>query len=155
MHWIASDYSAFLVALHRNLAPAGGTLLSSATRAELLADQRAGATVLSSPVLDGLGEDWHYSLGNWIECPLLAGATSASCAAAGGNWYSHLGASRCCTPLDRHSSPGAYGSYPFIDEANRYVGILATMIQSGGFRQGIAIYRQLGDLADRWARCAF
>ncbi len=152
MHWTASDYGAFLLALYRNLAPTGGPMLSSAARAELFADQRAGADVLYSPVLDALGEDWHYSLGNWIECPLLAGATSASCAAVGGNWYAYLETSRCCTPLDRHSSPGAYGSYPFIDNVNRYVGILATMIQDGGFRQGIAIFRQLGDLADRWAR---
>ena len=152
MRWTVTDYSAFLLALYRNATPAGGTMLSSTARTELFADQRAGASVLSSPVLQALGEDWHYSLGNWIECPLLANATSASCAAAGGNWYSYLGTSRCCTPIDRHASPGAYGSYPFVDFANRYVGILATMIQDGGFRQGIAIFRELGDLADRWAR---
>lgn len=152
MHWTVTDYSAFLLALYRNATPAGGAMLSSAARTELFADQRAGASVLSSPVLQALGEDWHYALGNWIECPLLANATSASCTAAGGNWYSYLGSSRCCTPIDRHASPGAYGSYPFVDFANRYVGILATMIQDGGFRQGVAIFRELGDLADRWAR---
>jgi hypothetical protein len=152
MHWTVTDYSAFLLALYRNATPAGGAMLSAAARTELFADQRAGASVLSSPVLQALGEDWHYSLGNWIECPLLANATSASCAAAGGNWYSYLGSSRCCTPIDRHTSPGAYGSYPFVDFANRYVGILALMIQDGGFRQGVAIFRELGDLADRWAR---
>jgi CubicO group peptidase (beta-lactamase class C family) len=152
MHWTVTDYSGFLFALYQNAVPAGGAMLSSTARTELFADQRAGASVLSSPLLEALGEDWHYSLGNWIECPLLANATSASCAAAGGNWYSTLGTSRCCTPIDRHASPGAYGSYPFIDFANRYVGILATMIQDAGFRQGIAIFRELGDLADRWAR---
>ncbi len=152
MHWTVTDYSAFLLAVYRNAAPAGGAMFSPAARAALFADQRAGAAVLSSPVLDALAEDWHYSLGNWIECPLLANATSASCAAAGGDWYATLGTSRCCTPIDRHASPGAYGSYPFVDFANRYVGILATMIQDGGFRQGVAIFRELGDLADRWAR---
>jgi CubicO group peptidase (beta-lactamase class C family) len=151
MHWIASDYRDFLFALYRNQAPTGMAMLSAATRTELLADQRKDAVVLDSPVLDALEEDWHYSLGNWIECPLLANATQASCLAAGGNWYTYQREQRCCTPLDRHASPGAYGSYPFIDNAHHYVGILATMITEGGFRQGLSIFRQLGDLADRWA----
>jgi CubicO group peptidase (beta-lactamase class C family) len=152
MHWTVTDYSAFLLAAYRNLTPTNGQMLASDLRRELFSDERAGASVLSSPVLDALGEDWHYSLGNWIECPLLAGATAATCAAAGGNWYSYLATSRCCVPTDRHSSPGAYGSYPFIDNANRYVGVLATMIDSGGFRQGLTIFRQLGALPDQWAR---
>ena len=152
MHWTANDYRDFLLALYRNQAPSGVAMLSTAARAELFADQRADAVVLSSPVLDAIGEDWHYSLGNWVECPLLAGATQSSCLAAGGNWYTYQQQQQCCVPLDRHSSPGAYGSYPFIDEVHHYIGILATMIQDGGFRQGLSIFRQLGDLADRWAQ---
>lgn len=145
LRYTAGDYPPFLQKLMR------AQVLPKPMLDELLSDQvsRLGATIEYSPVSD-TGEDWRYGLGNWSECN--APAWSSACAAA-----------------RRFSSPGSFGTYPFIDfnpsaggEAP-YVGLLGY----GGTAQGqspttIAIYRSLQvvllngkDLAQRWAasRC--
>ncbi len=99
-------------------------------RKELWAGQRGSATVVNSPVLDGLQEDWPYALGNWVEC-----ANSSS----------------GCVPTGRNSSPGAYGAYPFIDVKNGYFGILARQGALGTFQNGIALFRTVQDTAGKWA----
>jgi len=124
-----------------------GQILPSAMLAEMFSNQlaRAGATIEYSPLTDN-GEDWQYGLGNWTECPQPA--------------YS-----QACAEARRFSSPGSFGTYPFIDfnpfpaGDAPFVGILGY----GGTTQGvasttIAIYRALGggslatkDLAQRWA----
>lgn len=140
LRYTAGDYPLFLQKLLR------AELLPRPMLDELLGDQvaRVGATIEYSPLLDD-GEDWRYGLGNWTEC--RAATWSATCLSA-----------------RRFSSPGSFGTYPFLDfnpsasgEAP-FVGILGY----GGTTQGqagttIAIYRVLGggldtkDLAQRWA----
>jgi CubicO group peptidase (beta-lactamase class C family) len=128
MHWTAEEYLAFLRAL------VGGRLLSSASRAELFANQRGSASVGYSPTLE-LGEDWAYGLGNWLECPTATTANSFDCGSG-----------------HRNSSPGAYGAYPFIDFDDQYFGILA---RQGGLRtypEGVRLFRAVEALVSRWAR---
>lgn len=141
LRYTAGDYPPFLQKLMR------AQVLPKPMLDELLSDQltRLSATIEYSPVSD-TGEDWHYGLGNWLECN--APAWSAACAAN-----------------RRFSSPGSFGTYPFIDFNPSvggefpYVGLLGY----GGTAQGqsptsIAIYRAVQvvlvdgkDLAQRWA----
>ncbi|MBN2004235.1 MAG: serine hydrolase [Anaerolineae bacterium] len=121
MTWTGEDYLGFLRALY------AGEVLSPATRSELWADQRGTATVAYSPALAGLGEDWHYALGNWVESET----------------------STVYVPVGRNSSPGAYGAYPFMDFQNDYFGILAT--QDTIFQNGIALFRTVQATAAKWA----
>lgn len=127
MTWTGNDYLAFLRALY------SGDLLSVGMRAELFADQRGSATVTGSPLSlappFGLGEDWRYGLGNWLECE-----PGTSCSSAG-----------------RNSSPGAFGAYPFIDFSNGYFGILARQDVAGSFPDGVNLFRTAQATAARWA----
>jgi CubicO group peptidase (beta-lactamase class C family) len=126
MHWTGEEYLGFLRALVH------GDVLSDASRAALFADQRAAAAVVASPIAAGLGEDWSYGLGNWLEC------TSPSFDCGAGH---------------RNSSPGAYGAYPFIDADAGYVGILARQGALGTGDDGVRLFRAVADLADQWAAC--
>jgi CubicO group peptidase (beta-lactamase class C family) len=127
MTWTGEDYMGFLRALYR------GQLLSPALRAQLFADQRGSAAVMASPLLlappVGMGEDWRYGLGNWVECE----------------------AGTSCTTAGRNSSPGAYGAYPFIDFREGYFGIVARRDVVGSFPEGIDLFRSVQDAAERWA----
>ena len=124
MHWNASDYLAFLDALYKR------TILNDALIDQLFADQIAGASIGLSPAIDGLGEDWHYAYGNWLECRAST--------------YN-------CSQVTRVSSPGSYGAYPFIDFENNYFGILARQGALGTFPEGIAIFRSVSDKLASWA----
>ena len=157
MHWTGADYLEFLVALQANLTPKGTALLSkgaSGSWERLLADERAGAAVVYSPVWGvgtppggGLGEDWSYGFGNWLECPTATTKGGFNCGAA-----------------HRNSSPGAYGAYPFIDFDHRYAGLVARQSgTTGTYPEGIAIFRSVQDptgqtgkpaLASQWAASA-
>ena len=132
MHWTGEEYLALLRGLQQ------GTVLTPASRAELFADQRGGARVRYSPILVALDEDWSYGLGNWLECPTAMGAGTFDCGAG-----------------HRNSSPGAYGAYPFIDFDHHYVGVLARQGANGTFRDGLAIFHEVQELATAWAdhRC--
>ncbi|MDP2271870.1 MAG: serine hydrolase domain-containing protein [Archangium sp.] len=141
MRYTAGDYTPFLVKLVH------GEILPLATVAELFGDEvvRQGVGIEYSPLLDD-GEAWHYNLGNWTEC--ASASFSPQCASA-----------------RRYSSPGSFGTYPFVDfnpseqgDAS-FVGLLGY----GGTTPGvastvIALYRTLGlgsagsrDLAQQWA----
>jgi len=128
MHWTGAEYLNFLGRLYN------GTLLSMQARAELFGSQRGNAVVQASPTLlqppNGLGQDWAYGLGNWLECNSP-------------NFN--------CPEGVRNSSPGAYGSYPFIDWQHGYYGIVARAGMLGNYPEGIAIFRAVQDLVDRWA----
>jgi CubicO group peptidase (beta-lactamase class C family) len=128
MHWTGEEYLGFLRALYR------GELLEPATREAMLNSQRGEAKVSGSPILDGLGQDWAYGFGNWIECPTALGPDTFDCASGG-----------------RNSSPGAYGAYPFIDFEQRYFGILARQGELGSFRDGNALFSVIAGDAARWA----
>lgn len=141
MRYTAGDYTPFLSKVVQ------GEILPLAAVAELLGDEvaRQGVAIEYSPLLDD-GEAWHYNLGNWTECP--EPSFSAQCSRA-----------------RRYSSPGSFGTYPFVDfnpsaEGDApFVGLLGY----GGTTPGvaattIALYRTLGtdssstrDLAQQWA----
>ena len=124
MHWIASDYLAFLDALYNR------TILNDTLLDLLFSDQIAGATIGESPAVTSLGEDWHYGYGNWMECSA--------------NPYD-------CTLITRVSSPGSFGAYPFIDFENNYYGILARQGALGTFPEGIAIFDSVSSKLASWA----
>jgi CubicO group peptidase (beta-lactamase class C family) len=128
MHWTGGEYLGFLRAMYE------GKLLASGTRQAMLESQRGDAKVVGSPTLDGLGQDWAYGYGNWLECPTALGPDTFDCGSG-----------------HRNSSPGAYGAYPFIDWERRYFGILARQGKLGTFRDGDSLFQVVaGDIA-RWA----
>lgn len=131
MHWTGEEYMAFLKALKN------GALLNAVSMSQLLADQTASAVMTCSPapcapVLEGLGEDWHYGFGLWHECQ---------------------SATYNCTPGTRVSSPGAYGAYPFWDRGKSYFGIVARQGLPGSFPNGVAIERSVRAKVEQWAAC--
>ncbi len=136
MHWTAEDYLTFLWALYKNERPSDrGPFLTTSSWDELFKNQRGSAAVAASPIWDRLQEDWAYGLGNWLEC---------STAKAQGSFD--------CTSRHLHSSPGAYGSYPFIDFDAGYMGIVArASTDLGSFPEGIALLEQIRPLAESWA----
>ena len=126
MHWTGEEYMAFLRAL-RN-----GTLLNSTLMSQILADQTATATIVYSPAVTGLEEDWHYGFGLWHECQ---------------------SATYNCTPGTRISSPGAYGAYPFWDRSKGYFGIVARQGALRTYTNGVAIERSVRPKVEQWAAC--
>ena len=124
MHWTASDYLSFLYALYHR------QILTQALFSELTQDQVVDTTILYSPALDGLNEDWHYGLGAWIECHSTT--------------YN-------CEQVTRVSSPGAYGAYPFMDFSNNYFGILAREGSLGTFTEGYQVFTSVSQELEQWA----
>lgn len=127
MHWTGDEYLAFLRALKN------GQLLNAASMAQLLTDHTATATIVSSPIATGLGEEWHYGLGLWHECA----STSFNCNAA----------------ITRVSSPGAYGSYPFWDREKNYFGLVARQGPLGTGMDGVNIERSVRSTVEQWVAC--
>lgn len=140
MRYRAGDYPGFLVQLQ------SGAILSAATLGELFSDQTtaAGVAIEYSPLSnDSPSEDWRYGLGLWNECQ--ASVWSPSCA------------------TQRFSSPGSFGSYPFVDlnrqgaDSFPLIGFLARGgTDMGTAMKGISVYRSLAssggrDLAREWA----
>ena len=126
MLWTGEEYMAFLKALR------DGALLNAASMSNLLADHTATATMVYSPAVAGLGEDWHYGFGLWHECQ---------------------SATYNCTAGSRISSPGAYGAYPYWDRSKGYFGIVARQGTLGTFPNGVAIERAVRPRAEEWAAC--
>jgi CubicO group peptidase (beta-lactamase class C family) len=122
------EYLAFLRAVYR------GDVLEPATRTALLANHRGDATVVGSPVLTAVGEDWAYGFGNWLECPTATEPNSYDCGEG-----------------HRNSSPGAYGAYPFVDFDHRYFGIVARQGALASGRDGVRLFRTIEDVAGQWA----
>lgn len=89
--------------------------LLSMLRGELLADRldemhrdwtpTDEVRIAYSPASDW-GQEWHYGLGNWLECPEET-------------WSSR------CDALNVVSSPGAFGFHPWIDRERGVYGIVA------------------------------
>jgi CubicO group peptidase (beta-lactamase class C family) len=125
MHWTGEDYLGFLEALY------SGRILSATMTTELWKNQRGVATVVNSPVMTAMGEDWGYGLGNWIEC--------------------RSSAFNCGSLPAQNSSPGAYGAYPFVDFQHAYFGILAREGALGTFPNGINLFRSVETTARKWA----
>jgi CubicO group peptidase (beta-lactamase class C family) len=128
MHWTAVEYLGFLKALYK------GQILLPATREALFANQRGSAILTGSPAWNKVQEDWSYGFGNWLECPTATTLGSFDCGAG-----------------HRNSSPGAYGSYPFLDFDHHYVGILARMGDLGKGFEGVLLFRSAGEDIATWA----
>lgn len=124
MSWTGNDYIGFLRSIMNN------TLLSAATRTAMFADHVGSLTILSSPALDSLGENWHYGYGVWLEC------NNAS-----------------CSEVDYYSSPGAYGAYPFISLNKNYFGLIARQGALGTFKNGYDLFEEVRELSEEWAEC--
>ncbi len=124
MHWTADDYLLFLEALYNN------NILTSLLITQLSSDQIGTATIGNSPALNGLGEDWHYGYGVWVECQA--------------NPYD-------CTQTTKMSSPGAYGAYPFIDFEYGYYGIVARQGALGTFPEGVNLFDSVSPDLESWA----
>lgn len=126
MHWTASEYLSFLRKL------AGGDLLGTSAMSTYLQDRTNGLTITYSPVSSVMSEEWHYGMGYWHECQ-------------NSTWN--------CQAAARISSPGAYGSYPFWDRTNGYIGILARQGSLGTYPYGIQVERAVRSLTLQWLTC--
>ncbi len=124
MHWIALDYMDFLQAI------ADESLLSSELLDLMLGDRIVDAPIAYSPAWEGIGEDWHYGYGCWIEC--------------------HSAQFDCTVPT-RISSPGAYGAYPFIDLEHGYFGILAREGALDSYALGYQLFTTVSEDLEEWA----
>ncbi len=124
MHWNAAEYTAFLEALYKH------EILNADLINQMTSDQIGSAAIEYSPAIEGLGEDWHYGFGNWIEC--------------------HANPNNC-TETTRVSSPSAYGAYPFIDYEYSYYGIVAREGSLGSFTDGYAIFESGSPKLELWA----
>jgi hypothetical protein len=102
MHWRGEEYLDFLEAFSR------GELLEPSTQEVATSDHVGDLEIVASPVAV-LGEEWHYGQGLWLECPSV---------------------SFDCPSVERISSPGAWGAYPWIDVSHSCMGLLAR--QGGG-----------------------
>lgn len=129
MTWTGEEYINFIRAF-RDL----DFYTSPAIVDQMTSDQLNGAVVANSPALDGIGEDWHYGFGMWVEC--------------------HQSSfSDACLPTEQVSSPGAYGAYPFLNIAEGYFGLVARQGELGTFSEGYAIYDAIRDDVEAWAAC--
>lgn len=125
MHWSADEYLEFLEKLYKE------EILTPALINMMMSDQRANALSVNSPALDGMGEDWHYGFGVWIE--------SSS---------NPFDASKV---TGRISSPGLYGAYPFIDYAHKYYGILAREGAINTYTKGYELFKAVAPKLEVWA----
>ena len=124
MHWTADDYITFLEALFDK------RILSSEVFNQLASDQISTASIINSPAITELNEDWHYGYGVWIECK--------------SQLYN-------CNQVTRISSPGAFGAYPFIDLEHKYYGMVARQGALGTTKEGVEIFRAVELLVEDWA----
>ena len=123
MHVSGSEYLALLDALYRY------NILTPTLIETMSSDQLEIAEIVYSPAEEGLDVNWHYALGNWIEC-----------------------SGKDCNTSRKFSSLGAYGAYPFIDRQHGYFGILAREGTLGSYTEGYAVYSSVEPLLQQWAK---
>jgi len=124
MHWTGNDYVQFLRAYKT------GAFSKSFPIA--IEDRTKAVTMGNSPSIDGLGEEWHYGYGLWIEC---------------------RNATFDCTTTTYVSSPGAYGAYPFVNLPRDFFGIVARQGALGSFPQGVKVLDSVRPELEAWADC--
>jgi CubicO group peptidase (beta-lactamase class C family) len=125
MHWQADEYLEFLGAIFHQ------QILSPASIEAMTSDQIGNASVIYSPFAEGgLGGDWHYGFGQWIECPQVPFS---------------------CSITTRVSSIGAYGAYPFIDFEQEYFGIIAREGAFGTGSEGYQLWAEVETELAEWA----
>lgn len=75
---------------------------------KMMSDQFSTSTLVdASPMKTLLGKNYHFGLGNWIEC--------------------EPGGKEGCSTLNARSCPGVFGWYPFVDFSRGYYGVLAAL----------------------------
>lgn len=126
MTWTGEDYVNFLKAIYKN------QIFSQTLRDEMLSDQVSGLTIEYSPAFNGLGEQWHYGLGVWLEC---------------------RNTTFNCPSVEYYSSPGAYGAYPFLNLKKSFFGIVARQGSLGTYVNGVNLYRNIQVEVEAWASC--
>jgi hypothetical protein len=125
MHWQADEYLEFLGAIFHQ------QILSPELIEAMTSDQIGHASVIYSPFAEGgLGGDWHYGFGQWIECPQVPFS---------------------CSVTARVSSTGAYGAYPFIDFEQVYFGIIAREGAFGTGYEGYQLWAEVETELNLWA----
>lgn len=124
MHWTGTEYMEFLDALYYQ------KILTPNLIQMLQTDGINNSTILYSPAKLGVNQDWHYGLGNWVECNSLIFN---------------------CTELNKFSSPGAFGAYPFIDYEHNYFGILAREGDLNTFVKGYELFTHVEPELELWA----
>ena len=122
MEWTAKEYLDFLTALFNN------DIFSANLSEQMFSEQIQTASIENSPAADA-GYDWGYGFGNWIECEQRAD----------------------CGIVNRVSSPGTYGAYPFIDFEHQYYGIIAREGDIGTAFEGYDTYQIIRDQLKEWA----
>jgi hypothetical protein len=110
-----------------------GNLLTVVTQKKQTKDQIKSSAIMASPIKKGLNKDWHYGLGLWIECDSSK--------------------FNCGDRVDRISSPGAYGAYPFVSYEDNMFGIVAMQGALGAFREGYEIYDAVKNEVVDWVAC--
>ncbi|MGH1540335.1 MAG: serine hydrolase domain-containing protein [Arenicella sp.] len=80
--------------------------------------------------LNIIGSPWGYGLGLWVECDL----SEANCSMA-----------------NRISSPGSYGSYPFIDYRHNYYGLVAMQGAPDTINNVYPVFNELISRLEAWA----
>ncbi len=126
MKWTGNDYIDFLRAIVNN------SITSSATKSLMFTDRLVNMPITKSPAQSGVNQDWHYGYGVWLECNSLV--------------YN-------CVQTEYYSSPGAYGSYPFINVQKNFFGLIAREGNLGTFPEGYKVYQAVRGLSESWAQC--
>lgn len=126
MTWTGRDYAGFLRSVYSR------NLLSSTLQSAMYSDQVGAIPVEYSPAFAGLGQQWHYGYGVWLQC---ASSTFN------------------CSTIEYYSSPGAYGAYPFLSWEHGYFGILARQGDLGTYVNGFNTFEVVKSTAEQWAQC--
>lgn len=124
MHWRGDEYADFIRAFMK------GRLLKRPTQAMMIADHTAAAVMEYSPTIRSFNMEWHYGLGIWLECP---------------------SETFNCTNIDYYSSPGSFGAYPFLNNRQRFFGILAQQGEPKSFTEGFPAFEAVVDVVEQWA----
>ena len=95
----------------------------------MVTDHTPSGVVLEAvpPGLSG-GPSWHYALGCWRECNEAVYGPE-------------------CDEPGVVSSPGAFGFYPWWDQARGFWGVLATQLAQGGSEVTVPLGTQWAELA--------
>lgn len=103
-----------------------GELLSQSSMALLVSDHTPSGVVIEN--IPEAANSWHYALGCWRECLDVTMDPE-------------------CDDVGVISSPGAFGFYPWWDQARGFWGVLATFLPEGGAGVTVPIGQQWADLA--------
>ncbi len=121
MHWNIIEYLDFLKAIYNQ------EILTPELIDQMTHDQLGNALPGSFPIPI---ISWHYGFGCWIECCTIQNN---------------------CSQRTRISSPGIFGSYPFIDFEHKFYGIIAQDSESRSSRRGYTLYSKVANKLEEWA----